>query len=177
MTNVVPLPGVIRQIGYIVRDIDQAIVTWLSLGVGPWYVLRGHLQSGVYRGEPCTVTLSIAFSNSGDMQLELIQPETDVASIYREFLDAGHEGFHQFAWWAEDFEATMAAIASAGLPVVWSGGEPGTTRFAYVESPAGPTTILEISELTAQTVGLADFIRAAAADWDGSDPIRSLGGA
>ncbi len=29
-----PLPGPIRQIGYVVRDFDQALATWLELGVG-----------------------------------------------------------------------------------------------------------------------------------------------
>jgi hypothetical protein len=173
-TRDAPLPGVIRQIGYIVRDIDQAIATWLTLGVGPWYVLRGQQQDGLYRGEPCTVTLSIAFANSGELQIELIQSEDDTPSIYREFLDSGREGFHQFAWWAEDFDAAMKSIEASGRPVVWSGGVADATRFAYVESPVGPTTILEIMELTEVTSGMAEFVRAAATDWDGTDPIRPI---
>ncbi len=55
------LPGVIRQIGYIVRDFDQTLEQWVQLGVGPWYVLRGITQSGLYRGEPCTVTFDHRF--------------------------------------------------------------------------------------------------------------------
>ena len=35
------LPGPIRQIGYVVTDLDQAIAGWLELGVGPWFVIRG----------------------------------------------------------------------------------------------------------------------------------------
>jgi hypothetical protein len=35
------LPGPIRQIGYVVADLDGAIQSWIQLGVGPWFVMRG----------------------------------------------------------------------------------------------------------------------------------------
>ena len=73
----------------------------------------------------------------------------------------------------------MKAVADAGWPVVWSGGEGFGVRFAYVEPPNSPaciSQIVEISELTDATVASATFIRDAAAGWDGSDPIRELGG-
>lgn len=169
------LPGVVRQNGYVVRDLDAAISSWLSLGIGPWYVIRERPQTGVYRGEDCTVTVSIAFANSGDLQLELIQQHGDEPSIYTEFLDAGHEGYHQLAFWAPDFDATLRSVEAAGLPVVWSGGGDGATRYAYVEPPAGPATIIEIMELNPATEGMARLVREAAAGWDGSDPVRSIG--
>ncbi|OHV30775.1 MULTISPECIES: VOC family protein [Pseudofrankia] len=168
------LPGAVRQIGYIVRDLDKALASWLELGVGPWYVLRGQTESGTYRGAPCTVTVSIAFGNSGDLQVELICPEDDTPSIYREFLDAGQEGFHQLAWWTDDFPATMRSVEAAGWPVVWSGDGGGAARYAYVEPPSGPATIVEIMEATAATEGIATLVRQAAVDWDGSEPIRAI---
>ena len=169
------LPGPVRQIGYVVRDLDRALATWLALGVGPWYVLRGHSLDVLYRGRPCTVTQSTAFANSGDLQIELIQQEDDTPSIYTEFLESGREGFHQLAWWAADFDATLRSVEKAGWPVVWSGGESSGTRYVYVEPPAGTATVLEIMELTPGTEGLAALVRQAAQNWDGSDPIRPLG--
>jgi hypothetical protein len=48
---------------------------------------------------------------------------------------------------------------------------------AYVEPPAGsPAAIFEIMELTDATSGMGAFIRDAAKDWDGSDPVRTIGG-
>lgn len=169
------LPGVVRQNGYIVRDIDATIAAWLSLGIGPWYVLRERPQTGLYRGKEVEVTVSVAFANSGDLQLELIQQHGDTPSIYTEFLDAGHEGYHQLAFWASDFEATMRSVEAAGWPVLWSGGGNGGTSFAYFEPPAGPAAIIEIMELTPATEGMAKLVRDAAANWDGSDPVRSIG--
>jgi hypothetical protein len=152
---------------------------WVELGVGPWLVMRGLPMHALYRGEPCQTTLSLALSNSGELQVELIQQEDDTPSIFTEFLASNGPGYHQLAYWAEDFEATMAAVEEAGWPVVWSGGEGLGVRFAYVEPPNSPTLpaqIVEISELTESQAGVATFIRDAAANWDGSDPIREMGG-
>jgi len=169
------LPGAVRQIGYVVHDLDEAIANWLRLGVGPWFVLRGQTQSGLYRGQPCTVTVSIAFANSGDLQIELIRQEDDTPSIYTEFLESGRDGFHQLAWWASDFDAALRSVQDAGWPIVWSGGGDGGTRYAYFEPPAGPATIIELMEATPATTGLAALVRQAADSWDGTDPIRALG--
>ncbi len=117
------LPGPIRQIGYVVTDLDRAIARWLELGVGPWFVLRGLPMHANYRGEPCETTLSIAWSNSGELQIELIQQQDDTPSIFTEFLTAHGPGFHQLAYWTTDFEDTMREVEKAGWPVVWSGGE------------------------------------------------------
>jgi hypothetical protein len=119
--------------------------------------------------------VSLAFANSGDLQIEVIQQEDDTPSIFTEFLASRGEGFHQLAYWAEDFDATMQAINAAGWPVVWSGGEGFGVRFAYVEPPNRPATIVEISELTDGQAASAKFIRDTAANWDGSDPIREMG--
>src|SRR5262245_21188020 len=83
------LPGTVRRNGYVVPDVDRAIAQWVEAGVGPWFVLREAEQSALYfRGERSDPVLSIAWSNSGDLQLELIQPHGDRPSVYREFLDA-----------------------------------------------------------------------------------------
>ena len=69
----------------------------------------------------------------------------------------------------------MRAVAKAGRPVVWSGGEGYGVRFAYVEPPNGPAAVIEISELTDATAANVVFMHDAAAEWDGSDPIWVLG--
>lgn len=150
--------------------------SWVELGVAPWFVIRGLPMRAIYRGEPCETMLSLALSNSGDLQVELIQQEDDTPSIFTEFLASSGPGYHQLAYWTEDFNATMGAVAEAGWPVLWSGGEGFGVRFAYVEPPNSPATIVEISELTDATVASSAFIRDAAASWDGSDPIRELAG-
>lgn len=167
------LSGPIRQIGYVVTDLDVEIEKWLALGVGPWFVMRGLRQDVRYRSEPCSVMLSLAWANSGDMQLELICQTDDTPSIYTEFLTTHGEGFNQLCWWTDDFDTTMAAVADAGWPVVWAGGEDQGQRYAYVEPPTG-APILEITARTDALVGMAELVRDAAKDWTGADPVRVL---
>jgi hypothetical protein len=169
-----PLTGAIRQIGYVVSDLDAAIAGWLKLGVGPWFVLRRISQCADYRGQRCEVEISIALANSGDLQLELIQQHGDGPSIYTEFLAEHGEGFHQFAFWPTEFDAAMAGVAAAGWPVVWSSAEEGGVRYAYVEPPAPVATIVEVMEFNEMTAGLATFVREAAQGWDGSEPVRAM---
>jgi catechol 2,3-dioxygenase-like lactoylglutathione lyase family enzyme len=128
-----------------------------------------------YRGEPCAPTLSIGFANSGPMQIELIQQVDDGPSIYREFLDAGGDGYHQLAWWAEDFDGMLARADAAGWPLVFSGDAGGAARFAYFELDPTISTIIEVTELNDVTRGLADLLEGATAAWDGTtEPVRSL---
>ena len=169
------LEGPVRQIGFVVRDLDAAMASWCALGVGPWFTIRTMAQPDCrYRGDTCSPTISIGLANSGPMQVELIQPHGDGPSIYHEFLDAGREGFHQLAWWPSDFDAVLRRAEAAGWPMVFSGSG-GVVRFAYFELEPTISTILEVTELNEATQGLADMLEAAAASWDGvTDPVRSL---
>jgi hypothetical protein len=105
-----PLRGAIRQIGYVVADFDQTLQRWIDLGIGPWYVIRGMAHRANYRGEPCEVTLSIAFANSGEVQLEVIHQEDDTPSIYTEYLSPRRDPINQLAWWVVDFEDAVAGV-------------------------------------------------------------------
>ena len=141
------------------------------------------------QSSPCAVPLflqpsdwiirtSSTLANSGEMQIELIQQEGDTPSIYTEFLRANGPGYHQLAYWTDDFDATMASVRDAGWPVVWLGDEDVGTRFAYLEPPNSPahiSPVIEIMELNDLMTGMATFVRDAARTWDGSDPIRVLG--
>lgn len=166
------LPGPIRQNGYVVTDLQATIAQWVDLGVGPWFVIQNLTMTVDHRGSTSQPELSIAFANSGDLQLELIQQHNDAPSLYREFLDAGHEGHHHHAWWTDDFDAVLARAAAAGWTTTMSGDGGGMTRFCYLERPEHPDEVIEVMELTATTGPFMDAIRAAAVDWDGTDPVR-----
>jgi len=169
------LPGHIRQNGYVVRHLEKALEAWSAVGVGPWLLLRHLTQTGsVYRGAPTEPVVSIAFANSGDLQLELIEQEDDSPSIYREFLDAGREGFHHLAWWVEDFDAVTADATAAGWTSVHAGDTGGMAHFAYYDLGGVTSTVIEVMELTDATRWLVSTVRQASLEWDGSDPVRPL---
>ncbi len=168
------LPGAVRQNGYVVTDLDRAIDAWLALGVGPWSTIGPLEQAMTYRGEAAIPTITIAFANSGDLQIELIHPSGEAPSIYQEFLDSGREGFHHLAWWTEDYPAVEAAAVEAGWDLVTVGNPTGPTRFFYAELASVHSTVIEVMELNELTRGLGDHVRASAEGWDGTDPVRKL---
>jgi hypothetical protein len=47
------LEGPIRQIGYIICDLDAAMQSWCSLVAGPWFTMRNVEQRCRFRGELC----------------------------------------------------------------------------------------------------------------------------
>jgi hypothetical protein len=172
------LPGPARQIGYVVRDLDEALASWLSIGVGPWFTMRDMSLTALFRGEEVSFGMSLAFSNIGDMQIELINQLDDTPTVHKEFLDSATtdpSGYNQFAWWVDNYDEAYAAAKSAGWDVCWE-GTPGTgTRYFYAQVPGTPMRTIEVMEKEPQVLGMASMVSAAVADWDGvTDPIRSL---
>ncbi|MEV6341933.1 VOC family protein [Actinoplanes sp. NPDC051851] len=169
--------GAVRQNGYVVRDIHTAMHHWAgTLGVGPWFFFDDMaLGDFRYRGEPSDARISVALANSGDLQIELIQPTNDAPSMYRDFLAAGHEGLQHMSYWTEDFADLYATAIDLGYVV----GHEGTTggphgRFAYFQTEAHPGTVVEISDVSGPKKAVFDFIRKSSAGWDGTKPIRNM---
>jgi len=166
--------GNIAQIGYVVRDIDTAMDNWVKHGVGPWfYVDRVQTDYFRYRGADSDMQMSVALANSGDVQLELIQPRNDAPSMYKDFLDSGREGMQHIAYWSNDFQALLDRALAAGYTIGQEGsigGEQG--RFAYLDTEVEQGTVIEISDISGPKGMFFQYIRDVAATWDGSDPIR-----
>ena len=162
--------GKIAQIGYVVRDIDASIDQWVRRGVGPWfYVDRVQTDYFLCRGVESELEVSVAVANSGELQLELIQPRNDASSAFTEFLDAGQ----RVAYWTEDFQRLYDNALSLGYTVTQEGsigGEHG--RFAYLDTEHDHGTAIEICDVSGPTGPFFSDIRDAAANWDGTDPIR-----
>ncbi len=167
--------GEIRQMGYVVRDIEAAMGHWIeTLGVGPWYYVE-HIafQDFRYRGEPSDVDVSIAIANSGAIQVELIQQRNDAPSMYRDFIAAGREGLQHVSSWPEDYDAVLARALADGIEVVQSGATP-RGAFVYLATESFPGTVMEMAELTPTRKRQFAAIEQAAVDWDGRDPIRTV---
>ena len=92
--------GEIRQVAYLVPDIEAAMRYWSeSLGVGPWfYNPKVPIRNFFHRGQRHEPHNSVALANAGGLQIELLQPRNDVPSMYREFREAGLQGVQHFAY-------------------------------------------------------------------------------
>lgn len=166
--------GEIRQLGYVVRDIEAAMAYWsTTLGVGPWfYNPKVPIKNYRYRGQAHEPHNSVALANSGFVQVELIQCRNDVPSMYRDFLQAGHTGLQHVAYWTDNYDADLTRLTQRGFKAVMSGevGERG--RFVYFDTEYHPGTVIELSEVAGPKGRMFDLIRAASQGWDGSQPVR-----
>jgi hypothetical protein len=169
--------GPIRQNGYVVRDIQAAMQHWIDvLGVGPWYYIdRVKTDYFRHRGQDSGVEMSIALANSGDLQIELIQQRNDAPSMYKEFLDAGHEGLQHVAFWSTDYQAAYDRALGLGYTVGHEGQIGGAQgRFAYFDSGAHPGSVIELSDISGGKGRFFEHVRKRALDWDGNNPIRPI---
>ena len=168
------LYGPIRQIGYVVQDIEAAMAHWSTVsGVGPWfYVHKFAFKTYAYRGRKYDgLDASVAMANSGDLQIELIQQRCQTPSMYRDFLNHADEGLQHVAYWPDDYDAAYAEALKRGN-VVGHEGELPRGRFVYFESSGHPGSIFEFNEITPIRRQIIETIKSAAATWDGTNPIR-----
>lgn len=165
--------GPARQNGYVVHDIEAAMRHWVNLGVGPWtYIEQVPVREFDYRGRPSDIDLSMALAYSGDLQLQLIQQLNDAPSLYWDFLEAHGEGLHHSAAWTTDMSAAVAKAKSFGFSIIQQ-GIIGENRFVDFDTEVHhPSTVMELFDISGAVGPLFESIRAAAADWDGTDPIR-----
>jgi catechol 2,3-dioxygenase-like lactoylglutathione lyase family enzyme len=171
--------GGVRQIGYVVRDIEQAMRHWSGvLGVGPWFYKEavGTTEFRYYGKASALPDLSIALANSGGVQIELIQQRNDAPSLYLDSLERSGEGMQHIAYWTDDAFDSFAARLQARGYVEGHGGRMGARgRFAYYVHSDLPGNIVEISEMAGGKGEYFATIAEAARTWDGSDPIRRIG--
>lgn len=175
--------GVIRQIAFVVRDIDKAMDYWTqTLGVGPFFIKR-HIQfvDFIYRGASTTSpVVSIALANSGYLQIELIQQHDAAPSIYREFLIAGQEGIqHVSAWMThQDFMNRKRELHAQGVDALQACVIPSSgVNLLYLDTnnDEGGGLIYEISDLLEpRHYERMCNIAEAARNWNGQDPVRDV---
>lgn len=166
--------GEIRQLGYVVDDIEAAMKYWTDvMGVGPWYYNpRVPIKNYTFCGESYEVHNSVALANSGNVQVELIQTRDETPSMYKDFKAAQGAGLQHVAFWTEKFDADLEKMLGMNYTVKMSGEVGENGRFVYFDKEYHPGTVIELSEVLGPKGELFKLIREAAIDWDGSDTVR-----
>ena len=165
------------QLGCVVPDLHVAISEWASKGVAPFLTMRKVTLGGYrYEGRSSKPKLDVAFSQEGDLQIELIQPVNDEPSAYRDFLVAGGNGAHHDGWFCNDYQAELDAAKRAGR-VELQRGNWGAAHFVYYHPLGHDEMIGELIEMSDLSRNLFALIRREAEQGDGKRPSRSLPGA
>ncbi|WP_421729609.1 VOC family protein [Brevundimonas sp.] len=169
----------IIQMAYIVEDIRTAMPAFTrDLGVGPWFVIEHFPFDRLsYRGAPSNIDITLCLGASGGMMYELIQQNDDNPSVYQEVRDARGWGFHHYAVGVEPsgYDALLKDHVARGAEIVLDAQVGVGARAAYVDTRAELHGMIEVIEMTSGVEELFGGIHAASLNWDGSDPIRTLG--
>lgn len=167
--------GGVMQLAYVPRDLDAAIRFWTgTMGVGPFFRLP-HIryQAARYRGRPSQIDFSVLIAQWGAVQVELIEQHCDSPSIYRDWLEAGHDGVQHVCIVTESLTHARAVCEAAGGAIVQEIDLDGAAAF-YADMGGGPGTMVEVLEPSPGILQSFQIIRDAAAGWDGSNPVRDF---
>jgi hypothetical protein len=186
MTNPFPLPrplaalGPVMQLAFVPTDFQAAIAYWTgTLGVGPFFLWE-HIEVDTltYRGGPVSLDFSVALAQWGDVQIELIRQDNAAPSIYR---DWNSNALHHIQLAVADYDEALAVCERSGFSLAMEGhGLLGAKdlRFAYCDmGDFGPAGFVEFAYRAPGAAGALErmtLMKAAALNWDGTDPVRPL---
>ena len=165
------------QLCWVVPELDTAIGHWVKTsGAGPFFVFENvHFEDSFYRGSPMDIAPhKAAIGQLGNMQIELVQPLDDSDGVWRDVVPRGRLGLHHVGLYCEDYDSDRAAYLASGAEMAFEGLMMGA-KTCYIDTT--PTLGYMTELITANPVAAQVFgaFRAAAENWDGRDPIRSLG--
>lgn len=170
-----PDDGVI-QMAYVVEDIHRAMRDWAAkLKIGPWFLLD-HF-TGVdaeYRGHPSQADVALAMSFAGHMNIELIQPNNEAPSVYREAIEKRGYGFHHWGVATWNFDQDLERYRAEGYETAFHLQVPSGGRVAYMDTTAHLPGMVELIELGADFEPTFNRFYRASIGWDGQDPVRSF---
>lgn len=170
-----PDDGII-QMAYLVPDIRAAMRVWVDkLKVGPWFLLDHFTGNDPkYRGRDSTADVSLAMSFAGHMNIELIQPNNDAPSVYREWIERRGYGFHHWGRAAANFDRDVEQYQAAGHDLAFIAGVPSGGRVAYMDTTRDLPGYVELIELGHGFEPVFSRFYRASIGWDGTDPVRSF---
>lgn len=173
--------GPVRQWGYLVKDLDQAMDSWINhLGVGPFWGFRNvQLIShgmGNMGEEQTQVSIDVGLAYQNGVQIELIQQTNpQVASPYSEFYKTtASQLFQQVGYFCTDIDQAVATANGLGLNQVGQMESAMQSRYYYFDSPALDGILIELMEVDPFTVEAFEACAVEAESWDGSDPYRLI---
>ena len=164
----------IIQNAYYVADLDLAITRFHNLwDLGPFFVRRHiGLENVLYRGEPATLDISAAYTQAGDIMIELVTQHNDAPSIFRDRFAAHESGFHHVALDFGDHDSQVESFNNRGFDSITSfktSEGRGATYLDTFELLGHATEIYIVNDSLKQ---LYTEVRLASQTWDGRELIR-----
>ena len=165
--------GPVMQLAFVPDDFDAAIDHWTqTMGVGPFFwIEHAGLENARFEGAPSDVDFGLAIAYWGDIQIELIKQHNDAPSIYRSDPYA-RRGLHHVCLLTDDIAKARTVAATSGANIVVEADVPGGGRVFYADC-GGEHGLVEVLQTSPGGLEFFAMMKAAAAGWDGTDPVRS----
>ena len=166
----------IIQNAYYVSDLDAAITRFHQLwGLGPFFVRRHiALDNVVYRGEPSELDMSAAYTQSGDIMIELVTQHNEAPSTFRDRYQSTESGFHHVALTFGDHDQQVKRFNELGYPSVTSFKTAEGRGATYLDTVAAIGHATEIYLVNDSLIELYANVRNAAESWNGKHLIIDL---
>ncbi len=171
--TILPQFGKIRQVAYVVEDLEIAMQQWQSQRQIESFVVARNakpLTNARYRGtDNHSVTIDLAFGYLGDIQVELIELKHSTPSMYQEALDRHQTNLQHYGVTVDDFDSAYQLLIDQGFQAIVDSGIEGIARMSYLEAtdfqktvfsptqqnfmktPEGYPIVLELIEWNAMT--------------------------
>lgn len=172
----ITVPGHPFQYAWVVPNIEQGINYWSNVvGVGPFFINEVDSQSMEgfsYRGGDGDLKMRVAWGQSKEGQIELIEVNSSSPNVYHELIQPGKTGFHHIGIWTDDYAKDTAFIREQGFEMAME--MKTANQICYFDTSTANGSMLEVIERSEGIVGLFAMIAAAAENWDGSRPSRTF---
>ena len=169
--------GPIRQMGYVVPDIEDAMRHWTrALRIGPFYYAESApIHELNYRGTASDVKASVAIAYSGNMQIALVQQRNDAPSTFLDFMNEGCSGLHHVGFFSRNFDRDLHRAREAGLDVLQTSSVgDGDEKIAILGPADAVRPRAALIATSDSNRDLFHMIKKEAERWDGSGPVRRL---
>lgn len=166
-----------RHIGYVVDDLRAGVERFArTFGAGPFFGME-HLEFDevTFEGEPALYDHSSAFGAWGEVIVELTQVHDAQPAGLRDALVAPGGGVGHIGWLADSLEDEVARLTALGLTPFHT-GRTGPASAVWLRGGPLLGHPVEVLQRRDELLGFYAMVRAAAADWDGSDPLRIMHG-
>lgn len=156
------------QIAYAVTDLRIAAASFAaSTGAGPFFVIdHVTLSSARVGGSNGVFDHSSAYGQWGEVMVELVEEHS------QPIIDP--PGLHHLAFMVDDLDAAVAWCIERQWPEALFARTTGGQEFAFCDARHELGHLVEMYEPAARLTGFYAMVAAAAADWTGTDPVRTL---
>ncbi len=157
------------QVAYAVADVRAAAVRFAgSTGAGPFFVID-HVALSWARigGEEGAFDHSSAYGQWGEVMVELVHEHSQPAIVVAPTL-------HHVAFMVDDLRMAVRWCAANGWPEALFARTTGGQEFAFCDARHELGHLIEMYEPSPRLTAFYAMVEAAAADWDGTDPVITL---